>query len=239
MQDTEEVSVGQQPPEPALLGAPSDDHQRVAGVAGEVGEQLELLLRSEPADVPHQHPAVRRELPAQPLVAEPGVERVEVDAARPQRQPRHLQVLELSHAGRGRRQGPVHEGVDLAGQVGHRADAAGTEPGLGVPLGEPDQVGLVDRHARDAELLGRARGLQPERGRRGDVHHVGAEPQHLRTQAGPRLEADAEVPVERQETPREWCAPGTRRTTRGRSGPPARPRAPRARGAPAPGGPSW
>ena len=96
VQDPEEACVGQQPPEPALLGAPSDDHQRVAGVAGEVGEQLQLLLRGEPADVPHQDPAVRSELPAQPLVAEPGVERVEVDTTRPQRQPRDRQVLELS-----------------------------------------------------------------------------------------------------------------------------------------------
>ena len=105
------------------------------------------------------------------------------------------------------------EGVDLACQVGHGPDAAGTEPGLGVPLGETDQVGLVDRHARDAQLHGRARRLEPERGRRGDVDHVGAEPQHLRTQPGPRLEADAEVPVERQRRPASGAQrePGVRR----------------------------
>ena len=177
----------------------------------------ELLLRERAAGrrtPPRIASAVRaRAGPAQPLVAEPGVERVEVDAARPQRQPRHRQVLELSHAGRGRRQGPVREGVDLARQVDHGPDAAGTEPGLGVALGETDQVGLVDRHARDAELHGRARRLEPERGRRGDVDHVGAEPQHLRTQPGPRLEADAEVPVERQRRPASGAhrEPGVRR----------------------------
>ena len=61
--------------------------------------------------------------------------------------------------------------------------------------------------------VGRPRRLQPERRRRGDVHHVRPEPQHLRAEPGLRLEPDPEVAVERQRRAagRVHREPGVRR----------------------------
>ena len=193
-EDPQEGRVRQEPPQGGLLGAAPHEHQGVARVGGEVGEQLELLLGREPADVPDEQPALGRDRAPQSLVAEPRVEGLEVDAAWPQRHPRHRELLELADAGGGGREGAVGVRVDAAGEPAHRLPAAGEV----VALGEADQVGLVDRDARDAELLGGPGRLEAEGGRRRDVHDVRLEAQHHGPEPRAGLEPDPEVAVERQ-----------------------------------------
>jgi hypothetical protein len=84
--------------------------------------------------------------------------------------------------------------VDLAGERRRGAGATGDV----VPLGEPDQVGLVDRDRRDPELTGRPGRLVAEGRGRGDVDDVGAEAQHRGAQPAAGLEPEPEVLVERQ-----------------------------------------
>ena len=62
VQDAEEGRVRQQRPEPGLLGPAADEHEAHAREPVDVGQQLELLLRRQPADVPDEELAVRREL---------------------------------------------------------------------------------------------------------------------------------------------------------------------------------
>ena len=87
------------------------------------------------------------------------MERVEVDAPRPQVHAGDGEVAQLLEAGGGGREGSVDVGVDPPGQVGHRTYSAGDV----VALGETDQVGLVDRDTRHTHVGGRGRGLQTQR----------------------------------------------------------------------------
>ncbi len=194
VQHAEEGRVGQQGPQPGLLRAAAHEHEPDSRETVDVGEQLELLLGRQPADVPDQRLAVRRELGVERLVALRGLEEHLVDPARPAGDCADAEPVELVDAGRRRGQRAVDPEVDPAGQRLHGAGAAGDA----VAVGEPDQVGLVDRDGRDAERAGRLRGLVAERGRRGDVHDVGPEPLHRGAEPAPGLQADPELGVERQ-----------------------------------------
>ena len=116
-----------------------------------------------------------------------------------------------TQAGRRRRQRAVDLAVDLAGQ--RRCGACSARDV--VPLGEADQVGLVDRDDGDVELVRGPDGLVAQRRGRGDVDHVGREAGHHRAQPAPGLEPDPEVGVERQVRAASIGSPGTRRTAAG------------------------
>ncbi len=214
VEDPEEGGTGEQAAQPLLLRATSDDHQRVAGVVRQVAQEVELLLGRQTTDVADEQPAVGGELSTQVGGAPHRVERLEVDAARPQGGARDREVAQLREAGRGGRQGAVDLGVDAARQRRHRPAATGHV----VALGEADQIGLVDRDRRDPQALRGLRRLVAQRRRRGDVHDVGREALHDRAQPAPGLEPDAEVGVERQvgATGVQHREPGVRRRAGGR-----------------------
>ena len=160
VEDAEEGRVRQQRPEPGLLGPAADEHETHARDPVDVGQQLQLLLRGQPADVPDQEPAVGGELGVERLVAALRCEQLLVHAARPAGDRVHAEPAELGDARGGGRQRAVDPQVDPAGQRPHRPRAAGDA----VLLREADEVGLVDRDRRDAERPRRPRRLQAERG---------------------------------------------------------------------------
>ena len=83
VQHAEERGVGQQGPEPGLLRSAAHQHQPDARQPVDVGQQLELLLGCQPADVPDQKLAVRRQLGVERLVALGRLEEHLVHAPRP------------------------------------------------------------------------------------------------------------------------------------------------------------
>ncbi|GAB3034822.1 hypothetical protein GCM10011376_19860 [Nocardioides flavus (ex Wang et al. 2016)] len=161
VQHAQERRLRQQRPQPRLLRPTPDQHQPHSGHPVDVREQLELLLRRQPPDVPDEHLAAGCELGVQRLVAPGGREEDLVHPARPAGDVVDPEPGELVDARRRRGEGAVDAEVDPARQRLHRASAAGYR----VALGEPDQVGLVDRHGGDAERACRPRGLVAEGGR--------------------------------------------------------------------------
>jgi hypothetical protein len=147
-------------PGPVRDAAARGQPHPVERIPGEAGEQVELLLGGQPADVPDQQPPVGGEPVPQLHGAVHGVELLEVDPAWPERRGVDPEVGELPEAGRRGGERAVDALVDAAGEVGHRPLPSRDV----VALGETDQVGLVDRHGGDAELLGGADRLVAEGG---------------------------------------------------------------------------
>ena len=85
------------------------------------------------------------------------------------------EIAQLLEAGGGGREGPVDMGVNPPREVRHRTHSAGDV----VALGETDEVGLVDRDTRHADVGGRGSGLQTQRRGRSDVDDVRPESQQL------------------------------------------------------------
>ena len=235
VEDAEEGRVRQQRPEPGLLGPAADEHETHARDPVDVGQQLQLLLRGQPADVPDEEPAVGGELGVEGLVAAlpvrtaPGPRRAASGRPRARRARR---------AGRCSRWRAPACGRPPGGSGGSAPPSPARRRGRRT-LGEADQVGLVDRDRRDAErprrprrLAGRARRVRRCGRRRG-----GSAP--WRRAAGAGSPARCGSRRRTAGSRRGRGSPGSRRTSRGRSARPARPRAPRPRGAPAPGARSW
>ncbi len=150
-------------------GSVADDHDPDALEAAGSGQELDLLLGGEAADVADEQFAVRGEFAAQRLVPVLGPETLGVDAARPQPDPGHSVCLQVAQGRTGGREGAVCGGV-------HGADAppGGCLPGADVRTGVSGQVGLVDGHGGDAEPRGGGHAADAEDERAGQVHDVGA-----------------------------------------------------------------
>ena len=110
----EEDRAGQRAAQAGLAGSVADHDDPDAVQPADPGEQLDLLLGGEPADVADDQLAVRGELAAQRLVPEAGAEAHGVDAARPQLHPGHAVRLQVLQGRAGRREGAVGGGVDGA-----------------------------------------------------------------------------------------------------------------------------
>ena len=232
----EQRGPGEQGAQPLLLGSAADEHQPGAGQVVQVGEQLELLLSGEPADVTDEQVSAVAELAAHALVCDGRGEQLGVHAAAPAVDPvdargrRAGRRWPCSAPGCGRRdRAPAGSGR------ASRADRTRER----IALGEADQVGLVDRDDRDA----RGCGPPPPPGARARPARPGA-----RRRVRRRPSAGAGVPGwrARSGTPGRWASPrcgrggpALRRTPRARRAPPASPRARRPGGARAPGVPSW
>ncbi len=166
----EEHGVRQAPLQHRTVGTVADDHEADAGESRQRGEISDLLLGRETTDVPDDGAAVAHVRPP-PLAAPGGGEAVEVDAAPPERDPIHPEILQLCE--RGGRGGEREGGSPV--QPGDVPFGERRRPRQTVATGVGDDVGLVDRDGRQAQVVGRDLRLPAEEEGRGQVHDVGAE----------------------------------------------------------------
>ncbi len=165
----EERRTRQHLAQPLGARAVADDDHLHAGQPAGTGQQLDVLLRGEPADIADQYLPLRGEFPAQRLVAVGGVEARGVHAARPQVHARDAMRLQVApgRAGRGERA--------VGGRV-HGTDAAprGALPAAHIGTGVPCQVGLEDGDRGDVLPGGCGHAAHPEDERAGEVDEFGS-----------------------------------------------------------------
>ncbi|EPJ36318.1 putative GDP-mannose-dependent alpha-mannosyltransferase [Streptomyces afghaniensis 772] len=164
----EEDRAGQRLLQAGPARAVADDHDPDALQAAGPGEEFDLLLGGEPADVADDQLAVRGEFAAQGLVPAVGPETFGVDAARPQRDPGHTVRLQVAQGRAGRGEGEVGGAV-------HGADPppGGGFSGTHVRTGVSGQVGLVDGDGGDAEAGGDGHAAHAEDEGAGEVDDIG------------------------------------------------------------------
>lgn len=132
--------------QPRLAGSVTHDDDPHTVQRTDPGEELDLLLGGEPADVADDQLTVRGEFPADGLVPQFGTEARRVHSALPQLHPGHAVRLQVVQGGAGGREGEVGGGVD-----GADAPPGGGLARVDVCAGVSGQVGLVDGHGGDAE----------------------------------------------------------------------------------------
>ena len=166
-----EVRAGQLPLELFAQRPGADDHEAGARQVREHPQVPDLLLVRQPPHEAHELLAVRGELGAQRLVPLGGMESAGVDAAAPQVHASHPLAVQLPDGERRRRERQRGHVV----QARHVAPQDVLQPRGAVPGRVAGDLGLVDGHGGDAELLGRLHRAPAQHEGGGDVHHVRGE----------------------------------------------------------------